>query len=124
MWKGYKYILAQLSDISGTVCEITISLKSKSGWKQCEKFFVKKLELQKQKTKIRIISINQSNRLDFFTISIANILIQKTRTCDHGYEVTSTCGIKHIFLFAENLKVKKKTKVARFRFFRQWFQIF
>jgi len=54
--KGYKYILAQLSDISGTVCKITISLKSKSGRKQYEKLFEKKLELQKENTKIHIMS--------------------------------------------------------------------
>ena len=108
--KGYKYILAQLSDISGTVSKITISLKSKSGRKQYEKLFERRLELQKEKTKIRIISINQSTRLDFFTIPIENILTRKTRTCDQGYEVTSACGTKHIFLFAENLKVKNKNK--------------
>lgn len=105
--KGYKYILAQLSDISGTASKITISLKSKSGRKQYEKLFEKRLELQKETTKIRIISINQSTLLDFFTIPIENILSRKTRTSDQGYEVTSACGTKYIFLFAENLKVKK-----------------
>jgi len=105
--KGYKYILAQLSDISGTISKITISLKSKSGRKQYEKLFGKKLELQKEKTKIRIISVNQSTLLDFFTIPIENILTRKTRAYDHGYEVSSACGNKHIFLFAEKLKVKK-----------------
>ena len=104
--KRYKYILAQLNDISGTVSEITISLKSKSGRKQYEKLFERRLELQKEKIKIHIISVNQSTLLDFFTIPIENILTRKTRACDHGYEVTSACGIKHIFLFAENLKVK------------------
>ncbi|MBW2662457.1 MAG: hypothetical protein JRD93_10820, partial [Deltaproteobacteria bacterium] len=105
--KGYKYILAQLSDISGTVCKITISLKSKSGRKQYKKLFEKKLELLKETTKIRIISINQSSLLDYFTIPIDNILTQKTRASEHGYEVTLACGTKYIFLFAENLKVKK-----------------
>ena len=99
--------MAQLSDISGTVREITISLKSKSGRKQYEKLFERRLELLKETTKIRIISINQSTLLDFFTIPIENILSRKTRTCDQGYEVTSACGTKYIFLFAENLKVKK-----------------
>ena len=66
--KGYKYILGQLSDISGTVSKITISLKSKSGRKQYEKLFQRRLESQKETTKIRIISINQSSLLDFFTI--------------------------------------------------------
>ena len=37
--KGYKYILGQLSDISGTVCKITISLKRKSGRKEYEKLW-------------------------------------------------------------------------------------
>jgi len=105
--KGYKYILAQLSDISGIVSKITISLKSKSGRKQYEKLFKRRLEFKKETTKIRIISINQSSLLDFFTIPIDNILTQKTRTGDHGYEVTSSCGTKYIFLFTENLKVKK-----------------
>ena len=105
--KGYKYILAQLSDISGTVCKITISLKSKSGQKQYEKLFERRLELQKENTKIRIISINQSSLLDYFTIPIENILTRKTRASEHGYEVTSACGTKYIFIFAENLKVKK-----------------
>jgi len=105
--KGYKYILAQLSDISGTVCKITISLKSKSGRKQYVKLFERRLELQKENTKIRIISINQSSLLDYFTIPIDNILTRKTRASEHGYEVTSACGTKYIFLFAENLKVKK-----------------
>jgi len=105
--KGYKYILAQLSDISGTISKITISSKSKSGRKQYEKLFGKKLELQKETTKIRIISVNQSTLLDFFTIPIENILTRKTRTSDHGYEVSSACGNKYIFLFAEKLKVKK-----------------
>ena len=68
--KGYKYILAQLSDISGTVSKITISLKSKSGRKQYEKLFERRLELQKEKTKIHIISVNQSTLLDFFTIPL------------------------------------------------------
>jgi len=71
--KGYKYILAQLSEISGTVSKITISLKSKSGRKQYEKLFKRRLELQKENTKIRIISINQSSLLDYFTIPIDNI---------------------------------------------------
>jgi hypothetical protein len=60
--KGYKYILAQLSDISGTVSKITISLKSKSGRKQYGKLFKRSLELQKETTKIRIISISQTLR--------------------------------------------------------------
>ena len=105
--KGYKSILAQLSDISGTVSKITISLKSKSGRKQYEKLFKKGLKLKKETTRIRIISINQSSLLDFFTIPIDNILTQKTRASDDGYEVTSACGTKYIFLFTENLKVKK-----------------
>jgi len=105
--KGYKYILAQLNDISGTVSEITISLKSKSGRKQYEKLFGRRSELQKEKIEIHIISVNQSTLLDFFTIPIENILTRKTRAYDHGYEVTSASGIKHIFLFTENLKVKK-----------------
>ena len=46
--KGYKYILAKLSDISGTVSKITISLKSKSGRKQYEKLFKIRLELKKR----------------------------------------------------------------------------
>ena len=105
--KGYKYILAKLSDISGTVSKITISLKSKSRRKQYEKLFKIRLELKKETTKIRIISINQSSLLDFFTIPIDNILTQKTITGDYGYEVTSACGTKYIFLFTENPKVKK-----------------
>ena len=105
--KGYKYILGQLSDFSGTVSKITISLKSISGRKQYEKLFQRRLESQKETTKIRIISINQSSLLDFFTIPLENILTQKTRASDHGYEIISACGTKYIFLFTENLKVKK-----------------
>ena len=120
--KGYKYKLGQLSDFSGTVSKITISLKSISGRKQYEKLFQRRLESQKETTKIRIISINQSSLLDFFTIPLENILTQKTRSSDHGYEIISACGAKYIFLFTENLKVKK-IKLAQYRFFKQYLQI-
>ena len=109
--KGYKYILTQLTDISGTVNKITISLKSKSGRKQYEKIFKRKLGLPKQTIKIRIISINQSSLLDFFTIPIENILTRKTIAGDHGFEITSALGTKYLFLFTE--KVKKKIKKSR-----------
>jgi hypothetical protein len=108
--KGYKYILAQLSDISGNVSEITISLKSKSGRKQYEQLFERRLELQKEKIKIHIISINQSTLLDFFIIPPENVLSQKTMPSDQGYEVISARGTKHMFLFVEYLKVKNKNK--------------
>jgi len=54
--KGYKYILAQLSDISGTVCKITISLKSKSGRKQYFFSDVLRMIIRYQKEQQRRIS--------------------------------------------------------------------
>ena len=92
------------------MCKTTISLKSKVGRRQDEETFGKKIKSQIEKIKTRIIYINQSTLLDFFTIPIENILTRKTKTCDYGYEVTSACGTKHIFLFAENLKIKNKNK--------------
>lgn len=115
--KGYKYILAQLSDISGTIEKIKISLKSKSGRKLYEMLFRKKLKLQKQKIKIRIISINQSSLLDFIIFPIDNVLTKKTKASDSGYEITSAVGTKYIFLFTEKLKekIKKSRPISIFQ---------
>jgi hypothetical protein len=110
--KGYKYILVQLIDYFGTVNEITISLKSETGKKEYTKLFGKPLKLQKEKIKVRIISIKQSTLSDFFRIPIKSSLTMKTTTSDHGYEIYSACGIKHKLLFPEKIKIKKSKNHA------------
>lgn len=109
--KGYKYILAQFTDFFGTVDKTIISLKSEIGKKQYTKLFGKPLKLQKEKMKIRIISIKQSTLSNFFIIPIKSNLIIKTSACDYGYDVYSACGVKHVLLFTEKIKIEiKKSK--------------
>ena len=110
--KGYKYILVQFIDFFETVHKTTISLKSEIGKKQYIKLFGKPLKLQKEKIKIRIISIKQSTLSDFFRIPIKSNLTIKTRACDYGYEVYSACGVKHVLLFTEKIKIKKSKNHA------------
>ena len=110
--KGYKYILTQLTDFFGTVEGMTISLKSKIGIKQYTELFGKQLKPQKEKIKVRMISIKQSTLSDFFRIPIKSSLTRKTKAYDHGYEVYSVCGIKHILLFTEKIKIKKSKNHA------------
>jgi len=110
--KGYKYILAQFTDFSGTIHKITISLKSETGKKEYTKLFGKPLKLQKEKIKVRIISIKQSTLSDFFRIPIKSSLTKKIKAYDHGYEVYSVCGVKHKLLFMEKIKIKKSKSYA------------
>ena len=110
--KGYKYILAQFTDFSETIHKITISLKSETGKKEYTKLFGKPLKLQKEKVKVRIISIKQSTLSDFFRIPIISNLTRKIKAYDDGYDVYSLCGVKHKLLFTEKIKVKKSKNHA------------
>ena len=121
--KGYKYILVQFTDFSKTVHKTTISLKSEIGKKQYTKLFGKPLKLQKEKIKIRIISIKQSTLSDFFRIPIKSNLTLKTRAYDHGYEVYSACGV-NMYYYSRKKSKLKKAKIMQFQFSKQNLLIF